>query len=55
MQYGQLIKYNKNNIFLQKSCRKCVMETTSRPAFVFKKALFEWKESALQLGFNIFR
>ena len=35
MKFGQLIKYNKRNIFLQKSCRKWGRETSSRPLFVF--------------------
>ena len=31
MKFGQLIEYNKTNIFLQKSCRKWDKETGSRP------------------------
>ena len=34
MEFGQLMKYNKRNIFLRKS-RKWSTETFSRPAFVF--------------------
>ena len=30
MKFGQLIEYNKRNIFHQKSCRKWGKETTSR-------------------------
>ena len=55
MKYGQLIEYNKRNILLQKSYRKCGIETSSRPLFVFfEKALNELKTSGLELSFNIF-
>ena len=33
MEFSQLIKYNMRNIFLQKSCRKWVRKTNSRPLF----------------------
>ena len=32
---GQLIEYNKINIFLQKLCKKCGKEASSRSVFVF--------------------
>ena len=35
MKCGQLIEYNKKNIFLQKLCRKWGKETSSRPVFIF--------------------
>ena len=35
MKFGQLIEYNKRNIFLQKLCRKWGKETSSRPLFIF--------------------
>ena len=35
MKFGQLIEYNKKNIFLQKLCRKWGRETSSRPLFIF--------------------
>ena len=35
MKFGQLIEYNKGNIFLQKLFRKWVNETSFRPLFVF--------------------
>ena len=35
--FCQLIKYNKGNILLQKSCIKWGRETSSRPLFVFGK------------------
>ena len=41
MKLGQLIEYKTKNIFLQKSCRKYGCETSSRPLFVFTKALNE--------------
>ena len=33
--FGQLIEYNKRNIFLQKLCKKWGKETTSRPLLIF--------------------
>ena len=44
MKFGQLIEYNKINIFLQKLCRKWGRETSSRPLFIFWKSLI-WGES----------
>ena len=35
MKFGQLVDYNKRNIFLQKLCRKWGKETSSRPLFIF--------------------
>ena len=35
MRFGQLIEYNKRNIFLLKSCGKWGRETRSRPLFIF--------------------
>ena len=40
MKLGQLIEYNKRNIFLQKTCRKWVRETSSRPLSAFKKKFY---------------
>ena len=37
MTLGQLIKYNKGNIYLQKSNRKCGREISYRTLFVFQK------------------
>ena len=37
MKFGQLIEYNKRNIFLQKLCRKWGRETSSRPLYFLKK------------------
>ena len=57
MKFGQLIEFNKINIFPQKSCRKGGRQTSSRSLFFFKKkkALYEVKVSGLRLSFNIFR
>ena len=50
---GLLIKYNERNIFLQKPCKKWGRETSFRPLFVFKKALYEAKTKGQQLSFYI--
>ena len=34
MKFGQLMEYNKRNIFLQKLCRKLDWETSPRPLFI---------------------
>ena len=39
VEFGQLIEFNKRNIFLQKLCRKQGRETSSRPLFIFSKSL----------------
>ena len=44
MKFGQLIKYNKRNIFHQQLCRKWCKKTSSRSPFVFWKSLI-WSES----------
>ena len=54
IKFGQLIEYNKRNIFLHILHRKWSKENSSRPFFVFKKAYYEVKASGL-LNFNIFR
>ena len=35
MKPGQLLEYNKRNIFIQELCRKWGRETCSRPLFIF--------------------
>ena len=63
MKFGQLIEYNKNNIFLQKLCSKRGNETSSIPHFVFLKSLRlglvnfwkimkNWKIGSLYSKFN---
>ena len=37
MKFGELIEYNKRNIFLQKLCRKWGRETSSKPLFIYSK------------------
>ena len=44
MKFGQLIEYNKRNIFLQKVCWKWSKETSSKPVSFFYKSL-TWGES----------
>ena len=44
MKFGQLIEYNKRNIFRQKLCGKWDRETCTRPLFIFKIRLI-WGES----------
>ena len=63
MKLGQLIEYNKRNIFIQKLRRKWGRETSSRPIFVFLKCIIwgksKWSAAwlqyisiALNLGYN---
>ena len=49
MELYQVIKYNVINIFHEKSCNKWGRETSSRPRFVFHKALFGVKAIASTL------
>ena len=62
MKFGQLIEYNKVNIFLQKSCQKWGKEAR-RPLFIFLKSLilgeskwppayFQYISIALNLPYN---
>ena len=54
MEIGQLIEYNKRNIFLQKLCKKWGRETSSRPLFInwrsliWGKSLILWSVTYLQ-------
>ena len=53
MKFGQLVEYNKRNVFLQKS--ENVAERLNPDFFLFfKEALHEIKESGLQLSFNTY-
>ena len=45
---GHLFKHQRVSKYYENDC-------ISRPFFVFNKALYEIKESGLQLSFNIFR
>ena len=40
MKFGQVLEYNKRNIFLRKSCRKREKGTSSRPLFCFVEKLY---------------
>ena len=55
LKFGQLIKYNKRNIFLRHSYRNLGRKTSSKHFLFFKEALYEVKASDLQLSFDIFR
>ena len=44
LKFGQIIKYNNRNDFLQKSCIKWSRDASSRPLFVFLKS-FIWGKS----------
>ena len=52
MKLGQLIEYNKRNIFFQKLWKKWARETSSRPLYIFKKCLIwgksKWSASPFQ-------
>ena len=54
MKFGQLIEYNKRNIFLQKSCKNEAGRLVPDLFLFLKKALYEVKTSGLQFSFNIF-
>ena len=43
MKFDQLTGYNKRNIFLQKSCRKCGRKAGPRSIFVFQKCFIRGK------------
>ena len=52
MKFGQAIKYNKRNTFLQKSCRKWGRETSSRSLFVCQKSFILGKNKWFAVWFN---
>ena len=56
MKFGQIIKYNKRNIFLKNHAEIKAGRLVQDLSLLFKKALFEVKagENGLQLSFNIF-
>ena len=55
LKVGQVIEYNKRNIFLQKSCKNEAGRLVPDLFLFFKKALCEVKAIGLQLSFNHFR
>ena len=48
MKFGQLIEYNKINIFLQKLDEKWDRKASARP-LIFKKGKMRWKQVACSL------
>ena len=54
MKLGQLLEYNKKNIFLQNYTENGAGGLVSDLFLFFKKALYQIKASGLQLTFNIF-
>ena len=57
MKFGQLIEYNKRNIFFKnhKIMQKMRQGDLFQTSFFKKKSSFKVKESGLRLGFTIFR
>ena len=54
MRFGRLTEYYIRKFFLKKPCRKQGRETSSRPLFLSKEALFKVKTSGQYFSFNIF-
>ena len=52
MKFGDLIEYNKGNIFLQKSCRKWDRETGGRLLFLFWESFILGKSKWSAAWFN---
>ena len=52
MKFGKLIDYNKRNVFSSKVMQK---KGQGDLFLFFEKALYEVKESGLQLSFSIFK
>ena len=52
MKFGDLIEYNKGNIFLQKSCRKWDRETGCRLLFLFWESFILGKSKWSAAWFN---
>ena len=55
LKFGQLIEYNKRNIFKKNHAENKAKRLVSDLILFFKKALYEVKTSFLQLGFTMFR
>ena len=54
MKFGQLLEYNKRNIFLKNITENEAGKLVPDPFLDFKKSLYYVKASGLQLSFNIF-
>ena len=55
MKSGQLIEYNKSNIFFKSHAENKAGRLVLYLFLFFKKALYEVKANGLQLSFNAFR
>ena len=55
MKFGQLIEYNKSNIFFKSHAENKAGRLALYLFLFFKKALYEVKANGLQLSFNHFR
>ena len=55
MKFGQLIEYNKINIFFKNHAENEAGRLVPDHFLFFKKALYKVKASGLQIGFNIFQ
>ena len=54
VKFGQVIEYNKRNIFIKNHAQNEAGGLVPDLFLCFKKVLYEVKESVLQLSFNIF-
>ena len=55
MKFGQLMEYNKKNIFFKNHTQNEAGRPVSDLFLFLKKALYKVKTSGLQLSFNIYR
>ena len=55
MKFGQLIEYNKRNIFLKNHVEIEAGRLVPNLSLFFKMALYKAKANGLQLGFTMFR
>ena len=55
MKFGQLVGYNKKNIFLKNYAEEEAGRLVPNPFLFLKEALYDVNASALQLSLNIFR
>ena len=55
MKFGQVIEYNKGNIFFKNHAENEAERLVQVLFLFFKKALFEVQASGLHLSFDIFR
>ena len=55
LKFGQLIEYNKRNIFKKNHAENKAKRLVSDLILFFKKALYKVKTSFLQLGFTMFQ